>query len=437
VVTEIEFLRRFESELSMRAKADARRAASPDPKYPHRWRPWIAAAAALLAVSFLIGMLATGGGLSSTSSASSAAGGFQDVGSAVSEPGGATHANQAKSADSGYQLHQGAPVPAAPGTSADLGATTGTQPTDQQHGSGDSTSGTSQTDLSKIIRDGQIAVTIDTGTFKAKAGTVAHIAAVNGGSILSSSTEGGNSGSFTLRVPAANFDKAMFQLSQLGSVDSSASQGQDVTAQYIDLKAHMKIYVSRRTVLFGLMAKATTIGQSLALQNQLDQVQLKIDQITGQINYINKQVAESTIKVDMHEPGAAAAQSPDAIDNPSLGRAWDRAVQGLLNVIAAIVIGLGYLLRDGVWSNLADGYRTVVRDAEHRPARIEIEAVDELGRALRATGRPVSRCVFNAYPHMFCWTSLTEWDVDGVPCWGEDQDVWHPGRWRRFVLDGG
>ena len=46
----------------------------------------------------------------------------------------------------------------------------------------------------------------------------------------------------------------------------------------------------------------------------------------------------------------------------------------------------------------------------------------------------MSRCVFNAYPHMFCWASLTEWDVNGARCWGEDQDVWHPGRWRRFVL---
>jgi len=63
-----------------------------------------------------------------------------------------------------------------------------------------------------------------------------------------------------------------------------------------------------------------------------------------QINYINNQVAESTIKVDLHEPGAAAAQSPDTVDNPSLGHAWDRAVQGLLNVIAATLIGLGYLI---------------------------------------------------------------------------------------------
>ena len=70
-----------------------------------------------------------------------------------------------------------------------------------------------QADLSKIIRDGQIAVTIDDGTFKA-IGRFAwsHIAAVNGGSILSSSTEGGDSGTFTLRIPAANFDKAMVQL---------------------------------------------------------------------------------------------------------------------------------------------------------------------------------------------------------------------------------
>ena len=343
--TEIEFLRRFESELSMRAQADARREASPERRtYPHRWRPWIAAAAAVAALSFLVGILATGGGLSeSRSSASSAAPGGV-VGAVPAPPGTATQSNRGQLIFAGKgAVHQAAPV-ANQQAAPDLGATTTTtQPTDQQ-GSNGSSSGTSPTDLSKIIKDGQIAVTIDKGTFKAKAGSVAHIAAANGGSILSSSTQGGDSGSFTLRVPAANFDKTMLQLAQLGSVDSSASQGPDVTAQYVDLKAHMKIYLSRRRVLFGLMQKATTIGQSLALQDQLDQVQLKIDQITGQINYINKQVAESTIKVDLHEPGAAAAQSSDTVDNPSLGHAWDRAVQGLLNVIAATLIGLGYLL---------------------------------------------------------------------------------------------
>ena len=330
--SEFEFLRRFESELSMRAKADARREASPKPKYPRRWKPMVAAAASLLVLAAVVGLLA-GGGFSGSQSSRFSAVGAQVNAPVPAAPGTATF----QKAAGGRSQHEGFLAP-----TTDQAASTSPAPDLQQGNPGSSSN--QATDLSKIIRDGQIAVTIDDGTFKAKAGSVAHIAAVNGGSILSSSTEGGDSGSFTIRVPAANFDKAMVQLSQLGTVDSSASQGQDVTAQYVDLKAHMKIYLSRRKVLFGLMDKATTIGQSLALQNQLDQVQLKIDQITGQINYINKQVAESTIKVDLHEPGAAVADSPDAIDNPSLGRAWDRAVQGILNVLAVTLIGLGYLL---------------------------------------------------------------------------------------------
>ena len=117
----------------------------------------------------------------------------------------------------------------------------------------------------------------------------------------------------------------------------------DVTADYIDAKAHLQIYTSRRAVLYGLMNQATTIGQTLVVQNQLEQVQLKIDQITGQLRYLNNQVVESTIKVDIHEPDAATATTDD-IRNPSLGRAFDRAVQGVVNVMAAVLIGLGYLL---------------------------------------------------------------------------------------------
>ncbi|MDP9185665.1 MAG: DUF4349 domain-containing protein, partial [Actinomycetota bacterium] len=107
----------------------------------------------------------------------------------------------------------------------------------------------------------------------------------------------------------------------------------------------MKIFLARRTVPFGLMQQANTIGETLTLQNQLDDVQLKIDQITGQLRYLNNQVAESTIRVDIHEPDAVVAEAnPSEVNNPSLGRAWDHAVQGFLNVLAAVTIGLGYLI---------------------------------------------------------------------------------------------
>jgi hypothetical protein len=77
----------------------------------------------------------------------------------------------------------------------------------------------------------------------------------------------------------------------------------------------------------------------------------------------------------------------------------------------------GYLLRDGQRAHLVDGTRTVERDDECRPARITIDAVDDRGRTLHAVGEPVSRCVFNSYPHMFNWTSFTRWEFDGVEAW--------------------
>lgn len=93
----------------------------------------------------------------------------------------------------------------------------------------------------------------------------------------------------------------------------------------------------------------------------------------------------------------------------------------------------GYLMRDSVWSQLASGTRRVERDAQGRPSAITIDAVDALGRSMTATGATVSRQVFTAYPSMFCWNSLVHWRFDGADCWGEDQDVWHPRKWRQFV----
>ena len=93
----------------------------------------------------------------------------------------------------------------------------------------------------------------------------------------------------------------------------------------------------------------------------------------------------------------------------------------------------GYLMRDGAWSPLVEGERRVRRDAGGRPAEVEMYAVDELGRSLEAIGQTVSRQVFTAYPDMFCWNSLAEWHYDGVTAWGEDQDIWHPRKWREYA----
>jgi type IV secretory pathway TrbD component len=127
-------------------------------------------------------------------------------------------------------------------------------------------------------------------------------------------------------------------------VQAQSITGKDVTAQYIDLKARLENAIGQRTVLRNLMAEATTIQETITVQNRLSQVELEVEQIQGQLTFIDDQVAEATVRVEMHEHDAAQLQQTDAVENPSLGSAWDRSIQGFLNVVSAVVIGLGYLL---------------------------------------------------------------------------------------------
>jgi hypothetical protein len=323
--TNISYLEHLERDLMQVAVLEKARTVAKAPSRRHvRWRSWLVAAAAVLVVAFAIGALAQlGGGRQRMTAA------FSTVGSAVE---GVPGAIQAPSGNT----HRGARSPA-----------------DQRKAA----------DLSKIVRDATIALSVPDGSFVAKQARVVAIAHANGGFVLSSQTEGSTTGTLTIRVPAAHFDDAIGQVGALGTVESSSVTGKDVTNEFIDYRAHLQNLIGRRTVLRSLLARTTTIGESLTVMNELEDVQLQIDQIQGQLRFLSDQVAESTLTVDLHEQSAPAGETRtnDGIQNPSLARALDRAIQGFFGILATIIVGLGYLLPLAVIAGLVAGLVMLVR----------------------------------------------------------------------------
>ncbi len=91
----------------------------------------------------------------------------------------------------------------------------------------------------------------------------------------------------------------------------------------------------------------------------------------------------------------------------------------------------GYLVEDGLRVELANGARRIERDPDDGfVTRVVVEARDVEGRELVAEGRSVSRM---AMPipgvHGVVWTSLVEWEINGAPAWGEDQEPWPVMAW--------
>jgi len=198
-------------------------------------------------------------------------------------------------------------------------------------------------DLSKVIRTGSMSVTVARDGLPDAVDEVTSIADKEGGFVFSSSIAN-RFGLMVVHVPAKKFDASITALRRVGTARSVSVSSQDVTSQFIDLHARLKILEGRRRVLQGLYAKAASIEQSLRVLTALNQTQQSIEQIEGELNVIDARTSESTIRVSLREAGVANVTTQTPVHTPSIGNAWDHAVAGFVGVIAAIVVGLGYLV---------------------------------------------------------------------------------------------
>jgi len=198
-----------------------------------------------------------------------------------------------------------------------------------------------------IVKTAGISIEVQKGGFETAFNAATTIAGRYGGYVQDSSMRGikAKAGELTIRVPASAFEQAMNDLRGLGSVEGQSISGQDVTSQFIDLDARLRTWQAQEAVLLRLMQRATSIESTLRVQNQLQDVQFRIEQIKGQLRLLENQTSLATIDVSLRETGApVGVQQAAGRDRPSLGEAWDRAVDGFLSVIFAVVVGLGYLV---------------------------------------------------------------------------------------------
>jgi len=198
-----------------------------------------------------------------------------------------------------------------------------------------------------VVKTSQLTIEVGKNSFGQAFETATLVAGRYGGYVESSSMAGtkSHSGDLTIRVPAASFDDAMGDLRELGTVERQSIQGQVVTSQFIDLQARLRTWEAQEAVLLGLMRQANSIEATLRVQNELQDVQFRIEQIKGELRVLEDQTSLATIQISMHEAGAPVVMQETATtERPSLFEAWQHAVDGFLGVVYVTVVGLGYLV---------------------------------------------------------------------------------------------
>lgn len=156
-----------------------------------------------------------------------------------------------------------------------------------------------------IIRTGDMS--LETKDLDKTFAAVQDLVKAAGGSIDNSNTYRDNyydftGASITARVPAEKLDEVIDEISTLGDRTSLSLNTTDVTLTKVDLEARIASLQASVTRLQELMAQATTTADLLAAETALAQRQGELDSLQSQLEYLESQVAMSTLTINLSEP---------------------------------------------------------------------------------------------------------------------------------------
>ncbi len=219
----------------------------------------------------------------------------------------------------------------------------------------------------KLIRSGQISIELKSYENGAReADAIAR--SLNGYVAASKATSVSGqpaSGTLSVRVPADRFDEAFRQLAALGKVKTQQIDTVDVSKEYFDLETRLRIErdaeARLREVLRNRTAKLSDIVEAEA---ELTRIVGEIEQTEGERLYYDRQIAFSTIALDLAEPGITQI----AIGEPSSLQPILKALHESAFLLATSVAGLIYA--DGRRASVGrrPGVRVVSRPTHAREA---------------------------------------------------------------------
>ncbi len=103
------------------------------------------------------------------------------------------------------------------------------------------------------------------------------------------------------RIPAKNFDAFLSAVSNNAeSIDSKSIRIKDVTTEFIDITTQLGNKKKLEARYLELLNKGSKISDLLEIENKLTEIRSSIESTQGQLNYLSKQVAYSTLDITFY-----------------------------------------------------------------------------------------------------------------------------------------
>lgn len=142
---------------------------------------------------------------------------------------------------------------------------------------------------------------------------------------------------------AAELENALVKIkTDVIEVQSENRSGQDVTDQYVDLQSRLKARQAAEAQLLKMLDEAQNAEDTLAIFNQLTQIQSEIEVLKGQIKYYEDAAALSAVSVNLIaeesiQPIEIAGWKPQGVARDAVQALVD-FFQGFANFLIWLII---------------------------------------------------------------------------------------------------
>jgi hypothetical protein len=117
---------------------------------------------------------------------------------------------------------------------------------------------------------------------------------------ISDSTSGKKSGSIIVRVPSKSFENAVASIKGVAKkITREQIDAQDVSEEYVDLQSQLKNKQAVEAQYLNTLSRAISVEDILKVQQRLDVTRGEIERLTGQVQYLERQVSMSTINISL------------------------------------------------------------------------------------------------------------------------------------------
>lgn len=174
----------------------------------------------------------------------------------------------------------------------------------------------------------------------------------------------------TIRVEASKLDTLEKAITGVGTLISQNGSSSDVSQQHIDMSARLDNLKAQEKRLRGFFARATKVADLLQIEQELSRVRGEIESMQGQVDFLERQAALSTLTVSLTEPGPVVQPS---------GSDWGfvEAIRRGIQAAATLVTGLITLVIALVPVVLLAGIAIAIARLRHRGRKSDAAATGE------------------------------------------------------------